>query len=155
MSYCINCGNQLTENDKFCNACGTKVSEAAPEVNTYAQETVQPYYVPAKPAEIVVSTKDKVLGFVGMGLSIGGLVFAIFGIFATLIGMAEEGIGFGMSIGYGIFSLPLSIASKILAGQSKNAGNTSAAVSVGSGIGLAGIIVSGVMLLLGFINLFA
>ena len=25
MSFCINCGNQLAENDKFCNACGGAV----------------------------------------------------------------------------------------------------------------------------------
>ena len=149
MSFCINCGNQLAENDKFCNACGAKVSEA----NTYMQESLQPAYVEAKPAEVVVSAKDKALGFVGMGLSIGGLFMACFGILYTLIGMIETGLGFGMSIAFSLFALPLSIVGRNLCNRSVKRGNTAKPCSIGRGLGLAGIIVTGVMLLLGIINL--
>ena len=153
MSYCINCGNQLAENDKFCNACGTKVPESTPEVNTYAQEPVQPYYAVAKPVEVVVSGKNKALGFVGMGLSIGGLFMAVLGLLYTAIGMVETGLGFGMAIAFSLFSLPLAIVGRILSDRSGESGNTSKACSVGRGLGLAGIIVTGVMLFLGILNL--
>ena len=153
MSFCINCGNQLAENDKFCNACGTKVPEAASENNTYTQESVQPYYTVAKPAEVVVSAKDKALGFVGMGLSIGGLFMACLGILYTLIGMVETGLGFGMAVAFSLFSLPLSIVGRNLCNRSVERGNTAKPCSIGRGLGLAGIIVTGVMLLLGIINL--
>ena len=149
MSFCINCGNQLAENDKFCNACGAKVSEA----NTYMQESLQPAYVEAKPAEVVVSAKDKALGFVGMGLSIGGLFMACFGILYTALGMIETGLGFGMSIAFSLFSLPLSIVGRNLCNRSVERGNTAKPCSIGRGLGLAGIIVTGVMLFLGIINL--
>lgn len=149
MSFCINCGNQLAENDKFCNACGAKVSEA----NTYMQESLQPAYVEAKPAEVVVSAKDKALGFVGMGLSIGGLFMACFGILYTALGMIETGLGFGMSIAFSLFSLPLSIVGRNLCNRSVERGNTAKPCSIGRGLGLAGIIVTGVMLFLGIVNL--
>ena len=153
MSFCINCGNQLAENDKFCNACGTKVPEAAPETNTYAQESVQPYYTASKSVEVVVSGKDKALGFVGMGLSIGGMFMAVFGILYTALGMIETGLGFGMAVAFSLFSLPLAIVGRVLSSRSVERGNTSSVCSVGRGLGLAGIIVTGVMLLLGIINL--
>ena len=149
MSYCVNCGNQLAETDKFCNACGAKVSEA----NTYMQESLQPTYVEAKPAEVVVSAKDKALGFVGMGLSIGGMFMAVLGILYTALGMIETGLGFGMAVAFSLFSLPLSIVGRNLCNRSVERGNTAKPCSIGRGLGLAGIIVTGVMLFLGIINL--
>lgn len=176
MAFCSNCGNQIDANTKFCGICGAPVeapvapaAPAAPATpvtpvqETYYQETpVQPTFVAPPPvmpvyqAEPVVSAKDKALGFVGMGLGIGGLFLAIFGIIYTLIGLsAEMGMGFGMSIGFGIFTWPLSIVGKILCGRSQDAGNTSGACSAGAKLALAAIIVSAVMMFFGFIDLFA
>ena len=117
---------------------------------------VQPEPVPVcvAPAEPVVSGKDKALGFVGMGLAILGLFFACIGILYTMIGMSEQGFGFGMAFAFSLFSLPLSIVGGVLCGNSYNAGNRSTACSVGSKLRIAGIIVSAVMLFLGFVNLF-
>lgn len=154
MSYCSNCGNQLAENDRFCNVCGAKVPETTPEVNASAQEPVQPCYAAAKPAEVVVSAKDKALGFVGMGLAIGGLFMVGIGILYTLFGMIETGLAFGMSVAFGLFSMPLAIVGRNLSSKSQERGNTSAACSVGRGLGLAGIIATCGMLFLGIINLF-
>ena len=93
------------------------------------------------------------MGIVGMSLSIAGLVFAVLGLLYTLLGLGETGLGFGVAIGFGMFSLPLGIVGKILAGKSADAGNTSTPCSVGARMGLASIIVSAVMFFFGFINL--
>ena len=38
MKYCKNCGKQLSDEDKFCNKCGTKIS-ATKKVKTKPQKT--------------------------------------------------------------------------------------------------------------------
>ena len=89
-----------------------------------------------------------------MGTGIGGLALAAMGVLYTLIFMFEDGAAaFGASFGFGIFSIPLSIAGMILSNKAREAGNNSAPPSVGAKLGLVGIIVSGVMLFLGFIGL--
>lgn len=40
MSFCIECGSKLGENDLFCTNCGTKVSEAKEASTTAAEEVV-------------------------------------------------------------------------------------------------------------------
>ena len=47
--YCINCGNKLTENDKFCHQCGT-TTDAPAEQQTYAP-VEQQTYAPAPPPQ--------------------------------------------------------------------------------------------------------
>lgn len=144
MSTCYKCGNEFEYGDKFCRSCGA-VLPAEPPV----QEPVA-----VIPAEPVVSTKTKVLGFVGMGLGIGGLVFGSLGCLYTLLGLLTEGVaGFVFSLVFGLFSVPLSIVGKILSNQSHEGGNPSSSCTVGSRLALAGIIVSGVMLFFGFIGL--
>ncbi|MBR4109545.1 MAG: zinc-ribbon domain-containing protein [Oscillospiraceae bacterium] len=154
MAHCTNCGNQLAEGNKFCSVCGTPVPapEPIPEAVPAAADP-QPYYAPAVTAEPVISVKTKVLGFVGMGLSIGGLFFAVLGILYALIGMVEQGLGFAFAIAFGMFSMPLSIVGRILANKSREEGNLSNVCSVGSGVGLGGIFATGAMLFLGIINL--
>ena len=162
MAYCSNCGNQIEDSAKFCSSCGTPVPVAAPAapvhtapaVPVYTAPAEQTYIVPAAPAKKAVPVKTKVLGFIGMGLGIGGLFFAIIGMLYTLIGMYENGLAFGMSVAFGGFAaLPMSIVGKILCNQSVQAGNTARACSIGSKLSVAAIIVSGVMLFLGVINL--
>ena len=120
-----------------------------------AEQPVVPVYaVPAVAEKSGVSVKTKVLGFVGMGLGIGGLVFAVLGIIYTLAGMVEMGLGFGFAIAFSLFSMPCSIVGMVLCKQSQDAGNTATPCSVGTKLSVAGLIVSGVMLFLGFVNLF-
>ena len=162
MAYCTKCGNQIDAAAKFCSSCGTPVPTPAPVTPAYTAPAepvytvpvAQTYIVPAAPVVSKVSVKAKVLGFVGMGIGIGALFFAIYGLIVTLIGMEETGMGFGMAIAFSLFaSLPLGIVGKILSNQSMQSGNTSGACSAGSKLSIAAIIVSGVMLFLGFINL--
>lgn len=111
------------------------------------------YTVPTVAATPVVSAKDKAMGFVGMGLGIGGLVFAVVAVICALALMGVRYAGFIYAFVYTLFSMPLSIVGKILSGKSEAAGNTSTPCSVGNKMGLAGIIVSAAALFLGIINL--
>lgn len=90
-----------------------------------------------------------------MGVAISGLALAVLGLLYTFIGMATEeaGLAFGMSVGFGLFSLPCSIVGRMLCCNSVSMGNCSNSCSVGSKMGIAGIIVSAVMLFLGLITL--
>ncbi len=169
MFYCSKCGFWLKEDAKFCPQCGAPVTAPAPVNPAYTQSAEQPVAEPvASVAESVmpvvvaapvvnaapaVQTKDKVLGFVGMGLGIFGLVWAIFGILYTLIGMEEQGLGFAFSVVFGMLSMAPGIVGRCLCNQSMENGNLSTPCSVGSKISLAAIIVSCVMLFLGVINL--
>ncbi|MBQ3146444.1 MAG: zinc ribbon domain-containing protein [Oscillospiraceae bacterium] len=155
MSFCSNCGNPLEENAKFCSKCGSSVAapvESAPAEPVYSAPVYTPIY--STPAVIPeVSGKAKAMGFIGMGLGIGGLFISILGIIYTLLGMGFEGLGFGFSIAFSLFSMPMSIVGRILSGKSMEGGNFSGACKAGSGLGLAGLIISCVMLFLGFISL--
>lgn len=162
MAYCSNCGNQIDASAKFCSSCGTPVPNPVPETPVYTAPVepvytapvAQTYIVPAAPAVQKVSVKAKVLGFIGMGLGIESLFAAIYGLVVTLAGMEETGFAFAMSVVLGLFiSLPTGIIGKILSNRSAQAGNTSGACSAGSKLSIAAIIVSGVMLFFGVINL--
>ena len=154
MPFCSNCGKPLDSSSNFCDNCGVAVVENNAPITPTTPAIVEPapqvYNVPTN------SVKSKVLGFVGMGLSIAGLTFAIFGLLYTFIGVStEEALGFAFSVAFGLFSMPLSIVGGILCSRSASMGNCSAACSVGSKLRVAGIIVSAVMLFVGFISLFA
>ena len=175
MYFCTKCGKQLDSSAKFCSGCGEPVNppvvhttpvgeirvpqeppvyeprpayQSAPQVR-YQQPAQVRYQQP----EVVISTKTKVLGFVGMGLGIGALFFAVLGILYTLIGMEDGAVAFGMSVGFGMVSVPCGIVGMLLSNQSMDGGNRSKACSVGVKLSLAGLIVSGVMVFLGLIGL--
>lgn len=145
MSFCSHCGNQMETGDKFCRVCGTAVPEESAPQNVPAPVAVK--------AEPVISGKVKALGFVGMGLGIGGVVFGALGVLYTLIGMAMPPMGITFALIFGLFSVPLSIVGRILSYKSIEGGNTSGVCSAGTKLGMAGLIVSAVMLFFGFINL--
>jgi len=90
---------------------------------------------------------------VGMGLGIGGVVMGALGLLYAMIGLNLEGMGFVFSLVFGLFSVPLSIVGRILSAKSIAGGNTSGAASAGMKLGIAGLIVSAVMLFFGFISL--
>ena len=154
MFFCSNCGTALDDGAKFCRNCGAQVAEAC---SAQPQESVAPAVIePASQAhnQPVVSGKTKALGFVGMGLSIGGLFFAVFGLLYTFIFMATIPIAsFVYAIVFSLFSLPLCIVGGVLCNKSVEQGNRSAVCSVGSKLRIAGIIVSAVMLFFGMIAL--
>ena len=180
MNFCSNCGNQLAPSSKFCSKCGAPVAAApvpvepvyvapapvepvyaAPAEPVYAEPApvVEPvaapvYARPQAPAQQTMTKKTKIFGFVGMGTGIGGLALAAIGALYTLVAMFDDGaFAFGLSIGFALFSVPLSIAGMILSNQSKEAGNESKVCTIGSIMGLVGVIGSGVMAFLGFIGL--
>ena len=156
MAYCTQCGFALEEGSKFCKNCGASVAAVTTPAQAVYTEPVQQYEAPVTLVGTpVVSTKDKVFGFVGMGLGIGSLVMAILGLLYTLLGMVEVGLAFGMSIGFGIFSAPMGFIGRSMCRNSAAKGNLSRACSVGSSLSVVGIIISFVMLLLGTITLAA
>lgn len=150
MSFCSNCGNPLDTTSKFCSNCGAPIAQAP-----VAQAPVAaPVIVESAPYIREVPVKAKVTGFIGMGLSIGGLIMAIIGLLYTFMFISiEPEAGFVFSIVFSLFSLPLSIVGRVLCKNSAAMGNRSSACSAGSKLGVAGIIVSGVMLFFGLISL--
>lgn len=119
---------------------------------TYTAPAAPTWNTPAQQAE--VSGGDRAKGIVGMAMAIGGMALAIMGLLYVLIGLEEgDGFSFGLAIGFGIFSLPLSIVGRIMAGKSQEAGNTSGMCSTGRTLGLVGLIVSAAMFFFGFISL--
>ena len=145
MSFCSHCGNQMEAGDKFCRVCGTAVPEESAPQNVPAPVAVK--------AEPVIDGKTRALGFVGMGLGIGGVVMGALGLLYTMIGLNLEGMGFAFSLIFGLFSMPMSIVGRILSNKSIEGGNTSGVCSAGTKLGMAGMIVSAVMLFFGFISL--
>ena len=127
---------------------------SAPQTPTYSAPT---YSAPAwnAPVKDEVSGGTKAKGIVGMVMGIFGMVFGIIGLICTMtfLGTWYSEEGFFLALYFSIFSLPLSIVGKVLASGSQDAGNTSGVCSAGKGMGLAGIILSAVMLFFGFICL--
>ncbi len=130
----------------------------APTYTTPAPTYAAPTYTYPTPAvrvatEPVVDGKTKAQGFVGMGLGIGSLVFAVIGLIYTLATLGYYATGFVVSLYFGLFSMPLSIVGKILCNKSQEAGNTSGACSAGGKLATAGMVVTIVMLAFGIISL--
>ena len=124
----------------------------APAAPVYQAPAPQ-YAPPAYQAE-VVNKPNKAKSIVGMALGIGGLALAAFGLLYTLIFLSmEAGLAFGYSIGFGIFSMPMSIVGMVISRGNIDAGDESAMSNVGKNLGLVGMILSCVMLFLGFIAL--
>lgn len=121
----------------------------APQQPMYNQPMyVQPQYVAPQP-----STPSKAKAIVGMALGAAGLFFAVMGFFYTLAFVAIDGaFAIGMSIGFGIFSMPLSLVGFIMSSKARNAGDRSVFTKLGKIFGLVGTIVSGVNLIVGIIG---
>lgn len=159
MYICPNCKTESETKINFCPKCGSTMGEIvvtspAPVVNEQPK-------APVIPAQPIVSTYtqpatqySKAKGIVGMALSIAGLFFAFLAFVYTVALIDLEGaLAFGMSIGFTIFSLPLSIVGLVLSKGNANLGDTSTFVKVGKILGLIGVILSGVALFFGFIGL--
>lgn len=181
MSFCPYCGKPLNETDKFCQYCGAAVAAAQPPVTPVTPAPVAPVtpvapVAPVAPAApeassvvyqtqkpVVVSGKAKAFGFVGMGLSIEGLIMAVLGLFYTFFGLLVDGamgdmgagIGFIYSFVFSFFALPSCIIGNIFSNKAIAMGNPSGVCTAGFRLGKAGIIVSIVTLVLGFFSLIA
>lgn len=167
MAYCFECGTKLEASDKFCSQCGTPVRayqtpesevqpvNAMPEVPVMPAEPVAPMvpYAPAEPATPTVPVKAKVFGFVGMGLSIAGLVFSCIGMLYTLLGMGLEGLGLLFAIIYAVIATPFAVAGLVLSKKAKGLGFKGAAATVGVGLGIASCALIGLSLMLGVLGL--
>lgn len=116
------------------------------------QQQPQYQYV-QQPAPVVQNAPSLGKVITGMALSIAGIAFAGIGLLYTLMFLAFEGeAAFAISLVMSMFSLPLSLIGFILSKNNVNAGSTSAMSRIGKTLGLIGIILSGVMLFLGFIG---
>ena len=189
MSFCPYCGKALNANDKFCQFCGASLSVTQPPAPPVTPAPSVTYTPPATPAPSVtytppvrpvtpvapvvstpvyqtqkppvVNAKAKAFGFVGLGLSIEGLICAILGIFYTFFGLIMDsalqtgGAGFIYAFVFSFFSLAPSIIGRIFSDRSISMGNTSGVCTAGFRLGTAGTIVSIVMMVLGFFSLMA
>lgn len=114
--------------------------------------TQQPQYQYVQPVQVAAPSLGKVI--TGMVLSIAGIAFAGLGLLYTLMFLAvETEVAFAFSLVMSFFSFPLSIVGFILSKNNINQGSASAMSRVGKTLGLIGIILSGVMLFLGFIGI--
>ena len=140
MSFCPNCGNLMDPSANFCKNCGAAVTE--------------PGMAPAMTTPPVYYKRRKVLGFVGMGLSVGGVAMAGIGLLYTLIGLMSGIMAFIFSLFFGFYSIPLSLVGGVLSDKARSMGNPSSVCTIGSKLRIVGIIISVAMLFLGVIGLF-
>ena len=141
MKICTKCNTTAGDNMNFCAQCGGPL--------TYVQP-VQPQYNYNQPAQ---PKSNVALRIVSMVLSISGFSFLILGFIYTLIGLIEAELAFSFAFAFALIFLPMCIVGLILANKCVNNGDFSTPCRVAKGLGLAGIIVSGVSLFIGFIAL--
>ena len=127
---------------------------AAPAYGAPAAPAYDPaaYGMPVAPAAPEGASKGKVIA--GGIIGISGFSLAIFSIIFTLALLSEEvyAVPFGVAIGFGIFSIPLSIVGLVLCGGAIKQGATMGLAKAGKILGLIGVILSGVALVLGIIS---
>lgn len=146
MRICPNCNHKGEDNMNFCSLCGSQMS--------YVQPTFEPQHTDFYP-DPAPKKPHLALKIVSMSLSIYGAFMMTLGLLYTLIGLAEEGMAFGMSFAFALFSLPMCIVGLCLAAKCQDAGDTSAFSRVGKALGIVGIILSAVALFIGFCSLAA
>ena len=171
MFSCPNCGYKSEPAIDFCPVCGTRMvneaapAYAAPAAPAYGAPAAPAYGAPAAPAYDPAAygmpvapaapegaSKGKVIA--GGIIGISGFSLAIFSIIFTLALLSEEvyAVPFGIAIGFGIFSIPLSIVGLVLCGGAIKQGATMGLAKAGKILGLIGVILSGVALVLGIIS---
>ena len=132
------------------------VNNSAPVQPQYPQQQYnQPYGQPTynQPVYYQPEAPSKAKAITGMALSAAGLLFAVMGFFDTLMSMGFDGAyALGMSIGFGIFSLPLSLVGLIMSSKARSNGDMSIFTKLGKIFGLVGTILSGVTILFGIIG---
>ncbi len=175
MYICPNCKAEHEQLFAFCSVCGNKMDAsnvvieepaaqpiaeqpvAEPQAPIYQQPIEQPIYqqpmYQQPPVPHNIDGKLKAKGFVGMGLSIGGVVMAAIGFLYTAITIAVPVAGFMFGLIFSMFALPLSIVGMILSRKAIAGGFVSGATKVGKILGLIGTIAGGVVLLMAFISL--
>ena len=171
MAFCPNCGAQLSGNEAFCPSCAAPVA-SQPQQPAYQQPVYeqpayqQPVYeqptyqqpVYAQPvyqqttSAAPVQTGDKIKGFVGMGLGIVALIFAIidFVMIFAVIGYAPVAAGL---IVYVIFTIALAIPGMILSAKAIGNGFKGVPAKLGKIFSLVSLIIGGVALLVSIIGL--
>ena len=129
MSFCKECGKELSAEAAFCPNCGTAV-----EVKEYTAETV--VEAPKKKAPIAPAIVGLVLSALALSLCWMGLAFGI----------------------YAIFTIPLAIVGLVLSNKAKKSAEVGPAHTmgkVGKILGIFGLIFSIIFAFIGFISLFA
>ena len=164
MYVCPNCNKTSETPINFCSTCGARMVEQIPVVEPVDQpdakplyESVcsqqlqcaqQPVYAPVKPNLGRVIT--------GMALGIHGLAMSVLGLLYTFIYLGiGAGAGFFMGVFISGFSAPLSIIGLVMSAGCVNQGSQSGMCRAGKKTGLAGVIVTGVVLFFAFCGLIA
>ncbi len=159
--FCVQCGNLLDSNTVFCPVCGTKQTQPTytppPPPLVGNQTTYSPYssynqsqyYDPYAPKPI--STKSKVLGGIGLGLSIFGLVVSIIMFIYSMAALELDSSSYyydssatvmaTIVIVYSIIFMAASIIGLVFSNIARNDGNLSGLTKTGKVLGTIGIIV--------------
>ncbi len=151
--FCPFCGKQLMAREPVCPPAPEQPVQPAPhvEVPQYPYEAPLPMATPAYPATCGTAPQPKVSKakkIVGMGLSIGGFVFALIGLlYGLLFAFIDSYTSIFMSVYLAAFSIPLSAVGLSFSSAAKKAGDTSVFSRLGKIFGLLGIILTGVSVL--------
>lgn len=149
MGFCNNCGCELDASVRFCPRCGRENSLRTPQ-----EGNRQPIELQATSAATTTpGTGAKVKGFVGMGLGIGALIFAVISLILVGPVMAYPPVG-GALLVYGIFTVGLAIPGMLLSGKAIGAGVSGKPPELGKLFGLISLIAGGLALLVSLIAMF-
>jgi hypothetical protein len=148
MNYCLNCGVK---------AIYVEDQQPKPqEQDQYQQQYQQTYYQqpyyqqphytePRRPSNLGRKIPSIILAAFG-------LLFGVIDIIYTLLGFAiEPEVAIAFAIAFSIFSFPLSIVGRSLSRKCVEDGDYSASASVGSKLGTAGMVLTIISWVLGFI----
>lgn len=99
--YCINCGNKLNENDKFCTSCGKKIDNSVNNMGT--SNGLRTASIVLGVLSIIASVTVIFLSY-GFIMSIVGFILAIVALKKgkNTLGIVLNSIGFCLSIIAGI-----------------------------------------------------
>lgn len=160
MIICPVCKKEVPETANFCTYCGASlaaapVAENQPPVQPQYTQPVQTQYIQPQYQQPQPAAPNKAFTIVGMALSIAGFATAIIGFFYILMFLMVEfgSMAFGMAIGFGMFSFPLSLVGLIMSNKARNAGVFNVFTKLGKIFGVIGVAISGANLFFGIVGL--
>ena len=162
MYICPNCGKTSEETVAFCSACGSRMVVQQPPVQTPPVYQTPPAYqapqyqypAPVYQARVTPAGPHKGKIIAAMAVGIAGFVFAILGVLYTLIFIGlEPATAFAFALVVGGIGMAASMVGMIMSRNNIEEGAKSTMCTVGKNLGLAGVIVAGVALFIGFIAL--
>lgn len=178
MYTCPKCQKQMDDSAFFCSHCGTPVEKTAPAVEAAPVVQAAPVveatpvvqaapvvkaapvvqappvqqYVPQPAAEISKRPPALPLAIAGLACGADGLAAGVIGAYYVMVILFADVIVSGL---YGmlaaVIALPLAIVGLILSGRAIKKGNQSKLSRIGKNLSMAGVIVGGILMVLGFL----